>query len=246
MSERETLEVELSDLRATNANATSWGAAVGARSERIKEIERELRRMDSSAGAPSLNTSLCQCENPAIECGATGCRCRLCGEPARMVGMDWKLSDDAKARIAEIEACMVKLGDPRMDQIVGGPQPSRSAAIAAEPVADSYLAERKKAVYQKLAEEGGGTWATYMMMDIEEAFAAPTTSPHPVVAKNATTETTEPDAVRALRAIKELIDICVQQESIDLQDAKAIQTEIDETLARNDRVTSQPDTGAKP
>jgi hypothetical protein len=52
----------------------------------------------------------------------------------------------------------------------------RSAATSDTPPA-SYLAERKKAVYDKLAEEGGGTWATYMMMDIDEAFAAPTPSP---------------------------------------------------------------------
>ena len=29
-----------------------------------------------------------------------------------------------------------------------------------------------KRIYDKLASEGGGTWATYMMIDIEEAFAA--------------------------------------------------------------------------
>lgn len=31
---------------------------------------------------------------------------------------------------------------------------------------------RMKAIYDKLAAEGGGTWATWMMIDIEEAFAA--------------------------------------------------------------------------
>lgn len=38
------LEAELAQLSAANAAATSWGAAVGARSERIREIESELRR----------------------------------------------------------------------------------------------------------------------------------------------------------------------------------------------------------
>jgi hypothetical protein len=36
-----------------------------------------------------------------------------------------------------------------------------------------YLTERKRSIYDKLAEEGGGTWATYMMMDIEEAYGTP-------------------------------------------------------------------------
>lgn len=53
MSDREAMEVELSELRAANEKATSWGAAVAARSERIKEIESTLRRMDSSTGAPA-------------------------------------------------------------------------------------------------------------------------------------------------------------------------------------------------
>lgn len=77
-------------------------------------------------------TPLCQCENPLIECGAAGCRCKLCGEPARTIGMDWKLSDDAKARIAEIESHIVKPGDPRLDQIVGGPQPHQSSTARGE------------------------------------------------------------------------------------------------------------------
>lgn len=33
--------------------------------------------------------------------------------------------------------------------------------------------EAQRMVYDKLAQEGGGTWATYMMQDIEAAFAAP-------------------------------------------------------------------------
>lgn len=34
------------------------------------------------------------------------------------------------------------------------------------------MTDRMKAIYDKLAQEGGGTWATYIMMDIEEALAA--------------------------------------------------------------------------
>lgn len=57
MVDREALEVELEGLRAANASATSWGAAVGARSERIKGIESTLRRMDeASAPAPSAGS----------------------------------------------------------------------------------------------------------------------------------------------------------------------------------------------
>lgn len=32
--------------------------------------------------------------------------------------------------------------------------------------------EAIQSIYSKLAEEGGGTWATYMMMDIEQAYGA--------------------------------------------------------------------------
>lgn len=39
------LEAELAELVAANEAATSWGAAVGARSERIQDIRSELRRL---------------------------------------------------------------------------------------------------------------------------------------------------------------------------------------------------------
>lgn len=42
---REKLLAELADLEAKNAAATSWGAAVGARHERIKGIRSQLARM---------------------------------------------------------------------------------------------------------------------------------------------------------------------------------------------------------
>lgn len=35
-----------------------------------------------------------------------------------------------------------------------------------------YLTERKRTVYDKLALKGGGTWATDMMTEIEEVYAA--------------------------------------------------------------------------
>jgi len=50
------------------------------------------------------------------------------------------------------------------------------AALRAPEAADAgaVATDAQKAIYKKLAEEGGGTWATYMMMDIEEAYASPT------------------------------------------------------------------------
>lgn len=50
------LESRLSELKAKNEAATGWGAAVGARHEEIKEIERELRRR--SAPTPQSSLSL--------------------------------------------------------------------------------------------------------------------------------------------------------------------------------------------
>lgn len=41
-SERNELEAELVQLEADNAAATEWGAAVGARCERIRAIQRRL------------------------------------------------------------------------------------------------------------------------------------------------------------------------------------------------------------
>lgn len=40
---RDELLAELADLQAKNEAATSWGAAIGARHERIKEIQSTLR-----------------------------------------------------------------------------------------------------------------------------------------------------------------------------------------------------------
>lgn len=48
MSTREQLQAERADLVAKDEAATSWGAAVGARSERIKGIDSELRLLDAS------------------------------------------------------------------------------------------------------------------------------------------------------------------------------------------------------
>lgn len=45
------------------------------------------------------------------------------GEQPPRVGLDWKLSDDAKQRLAEIDAAIVRPGDPRLNQIIGGPSP---------------------------------------------------------------------------------------------------------------------------
>lgn len=48
------LEAELAKLVAANEAATSWGAAVGAREERIKNIHSELRRLRApSSPAPA-------------------------------------------------------------------------------------------------------------------------------------------------------------------------------------------------
>lgn len=43
---REQIEAEIADLKAKNEAAPGWGAAVGARSERIKGLEQALRAMD--------------------------------------------------------------------------------------------------------------------------------------------------------------------------------------------------------
>jgi hypothetical protein len=45
---REQLETELDELRKANEAAPCWGAAVGARIERIREIKSALRRLDST------------------------------------------------------------------------------------------------------------------------------------------------------------------------------------------------------
>lgn len=43
------------------------------------------------------------------------------GDQPLCVGLDWQLSDNAKARLAEIDAAIVRPGDPRLNQIIGGP-----------------------------------------------------------------------------------------------------------------------------
>lgn len=48
---REELERRLAELRAANEAATSWGAAVGARLEEIKDIERQLSRLAATPKA---------------------------------------------------------------------------------------------------------------------------------------------------------------------------------------------------
>ncbi len=47
MTSRPDLEAELAELKAANEAATSWGAAVGARSERIEAIKRNLAERSS-------------------------------------------------------------------------------------------------------------------------------------------------------------------------------------------------------
>lgn len=47
MNDIKRLEVERAELIAANEAAASWGAAVGAREERIKNINSELRRLRS-------------------------------------------------------------------------------------------------------------------------------------------------------------------------------------------------------
>jgi hypothetical protein len=47
-SVREALETERAELMAKNEAATSWGAAVGARCERIKDIDRQLRALSAT------------------------------------------------------------------------------------------------------------------------------------------------------------------------------------------------------
>ena len=48
---REELVAERAELVARNESATGWGAAVGARHERIKGIDRALAAMDAQAPA---------------------------------------------------------------------------------------------------------------------------------------------------------------------------------------------------
>lgn len=68
MSERDSLERELAELKAKNESATSWGAAVGARSERIKEIEGILKRgtLDVAQGAVTEARDLAFDNDPVV------------------------------------------------------------------------------------------------------------------------------------------------------------------------------------
>lgn len=52
-TDRAALERELAELEAEIADADGWGAGVGARYERIREIEVELRRMCRSTALPA-------------------------------------------------------------------------------------------------------------------------------------------------------------------------------------------------
>lgn len=54
LRDRAALEVELAELMAQNEAAASWGAAVGARHERIKQIQSTLRYPPALA-APQMN-----------------------------------------------------------------------------------------------------------------------------------------------------------------------------------------------
>lgn len=126
MSNRANLELELFELRAANDKATSWGAAVGARSERINEIERELRRMDEARDhAPAAPTPELDEDDPVVLAVARGIAEHGFARPwddflpLNVHDTDQSdLIDYAKAAIAAM--------------------PARSAASTVEPVADQF------------------------------------------------------------------------------------------------------------
>lgn len=47
------------------------------------------------------------------------------------------------------------------------------SALVPPAVPGEVRTSKMKRIYDTLAKEGGGTWATYMMMEIEEAFSVP-------------------------------------------------------------------------
>lgn len=86
---REVLEAERAELIAKNEAATSWGAAVGARHERIKEIDRELSALStpSDAGNASAEARLREALDVARR-ALVVLRVRLSAEPA-VQGRSW-------------------------------------------------------------------------------------------------------------------------------------------------------------
>ena len=58
MKTRSEQEQRMAELVAKNAAATSWGAAVGARHEEIKEIEAQLRQLDRTPPTLAAGSSL--------------------------------------------------------------------------------------------------------------------------------------------------------------------------------------------
>ncbi len=103
------------------------------------------------SGAGTKSDGGCNCSWGCVE--ADNCRRKLGPLP------DWKQDQSETSRIK-----------PRPSD------PSPDPDVKPAPIADSSEAgtggDAMKRIYDKLASEGGGTWATYMMIDIEEAFAA--------------------------------------------------------------------------
>lgn len=67
------------------------------------------------------------------------------------------------------------LAEPRSARVTSYDLAAILTELRDRRAADSranQASEARKRVYAKLAEEGGGTWATYMYAEIEEAFAA--------------------------------------------------------------------------
>lgn len=58
MKTKAEIEARLAELRAANEAATGWGAAVGARSEEIRELEAALRRLAPANRRPIYGTDL--------------------------------------------------------------------------------------------------------------------------------------------------------------------------------------------
>jgi hypothetical protein len=52
------IEAEIAELAASNKAAPGWGAAVGARLERIKELESELRRRSFKSGGSAVKSGM--------------------------------------------------------------------------------------------------------------------------------------------------------------------------------------------
>jgi NTP pyrophosphatase (non-canonical NTP hydrolase) len=113
-------------------------AKFNASSEKVGLATR-LAAIDALVPADGVRERPSDCANP-IECGwhhvstepeiglwlcsYPGCnhmtKAQTEGEKSSQIGMDWTLSDEAKQRIAEIDAAIVRPGDPRLATIIGG------------------------------------------------------------------------------------------------------------------------------